>query len=439
MIDELLPVDFEPKEKSIIKVIGVGGGGSNAVNHMLKEGITGVDFVICNTDAQALENSPVPIKVQLGKSLTEGRGAGNKPERGRESAIESLDEIHKVLSHKTKMVFVTAGMGGGTGTGAAPIIAEAAREQGVLTVGIVTIPFRFEGRKRIEQAMEGIANLEKHVDALLIINNEKLRMMYGDLKLSDAFAKADNVLSIAAKSIAEIITVHGYVNVDFADVETVMRNSGVAVMGSASASGENRAIRAIDEALTSPLLNSNNICGAHNILLNIISGKDEVTMQEVSQITEYVHDVVGDEVSIIWGNGNSDKLEDELSVTIIATGFSENPIPGLEIEPRLTPKEEAPKLELIIENPAEVEERAAAKKREEMQRREELMRKRSETSKEEPEPKTKIRTKTVESLHSIDSELEEEEEDEEEHKKSSLDSWFKDKFTQIFDNKDTSM
>lgn len=437
MIDELLPVDFEPKEKSIIKVIGVGGGGSNAVNHMLKEGITGVDFVICNTDAQALENSPVPIKVQLGKSLTEGRGAGNKPERGRESAIESLDEIHKVLSHKTKMVFVTAGMGGGTGTGAAPIIAEAAREQGVLTVGIVTIPFRFEGRKRIEQAMEGIANLEKHVDALLIINNEKLRMMYGDLKLSDAFAKADNVLSIAAKSIAEIITVHGYVNVDFADVETVMRNSGVAVMGSASASGENRAIRAIDEALTSPLLNSNNICGAHNILLNIISGKDEVTMQEVSQITEYVHDVVGDEVSIIWGNGNSDKLEDELSVTIIATGFSENPIPGLEIEPRLTPKEEAPKLELIIENPAEVEERAAAKKREEMQRREELMRKRSETSKEEPEPKTKIRT--VESLHSIDAELEEEEEDEEEHKKSSLDSWFKDKFTQIFDNKDTSM
>jgi len=207
MIDELLPVDFEPKEKSIIKVIGVGGGGSNAVNHMLKEGITGVDFVICNTDSQALENSQVPIKVQLGKSLTEGRGAGNKPERGRESALESIDDINKVLSEKTKMIFVTAGMGGGTGTGAAPIIAETARKQGVLTVGIVTIPFRFEGKRRIEQAMEGIANLEKHVDALLIINNEKLRMMYGDLKLSDAFAQADDVLSIAAKSIAEIITV----------------------------------------------------------------------------------------------------------------------------------------------------------------------------------------------------------------------------------------
>lgn len=199
MIDELLPVDFEPKEKSIIKVIGVGGGGGNAVNHMLREGITGVDFVVCNTDSQALENSPVPIKVQLGKSLTEGRGAGNKPERGRESAIESLDDINKVLSEKTKMVFVTAGMGGGTGTGAAPIIAEAARQQDVLTVGIVTIPFRFEGKKRIQQALEGIENLEKHVDALLIINNEKLRLMYGDLKLSEAFAEADNVLSVAAK------------------------------------------------------------------------------------------------------------------------------------------------------------------------------------------------------------------------------------------------
>ncbi|RUT78149.1 cell division protein FtsZ [Ancylomarina longa] len=433
MIDELLPVDFEPKEKSIIKVIGVGGGGGNAVNHMLKEGITGVDFVICNTDSQALENSAVPIKVQLGRSLTEGRGAGNKPERGRESAIESIEEINKVLSQKTKMVFVTAGMGGGTGTGAAPIIAEAAREQGVLTVGIVTIPFRFEGKKRIEQALEGISNLEKHVDALLIINNEKLRMMYGDLKLSDAFSKADDVLSIAAKSIAEIITVHGYVNVDFADVETVMRNSGVAVMGSASAAGEDRSIRAIEEALTSPLLNSNNICGARNILLNIISGKDEVTMQEVSQITDYVHDVVGDEVSIIWGNGNSDKLGDELSVTIIATGFSENPIPDLNIQLGKSQNENVPELELIIENPAEVEGMAAAKKREERQKREELMRKRSEISKEETimEPKKEIYQETEKEYHS--------EEMVEDEKKNSLDSWFKDKFTQIFDSKDTSM
>jgi len=433
MIDELLPVDFEPKEKSIIKVIGVGGGGGNAVNHMLKEGITGVDFVICNTDAQALENSPVPIKVQLGRSLTEGRGAGNKPERGKESAIESIEEINKVLSQKTKMVFVTAGMGGGTGTGAAPIIAEAARDQGVLTVGIVTIPFRFEGKKRIEQALEGISNLEKHVDALLIINNEKLRMMYGDLKLSDAFAKADDVLSIAAKSIAEIITVHGYVNVDFADVETVMRNSGVAVMGSASASGEDRSIRAIEEALTSPLLNSNNICGARNILLNIISGKDEVTMQEVSQITDYVHDVVGDEVSIIWGNGNSDKLGDELSVTIIATGFSENPIPDLNIQLRQRQKEQSPELELIIENPAEVEGKVAARKREERQKREELMRKRSEVSKQEVISEQSIKTRRDVVIDELSNESEEDE------KKNSVDSWFKDKFTQIFDSKDTSM
>jgi cell division protein FtsZ len=431
MIDELLPVDFEPKEKSIIKVIGVGGGGGNAVNHMLREGITGVDFVICNTDSQALENSPVPIKVQLGKSLTEGRGAGNKPEKGRESAIESIDDINKVLKEKTKMVFVTAGMGGGTGTGAAPIIAEAARQQNVLTVGIVTIPFRFEGKKRIQQALEGIENLEKHVDALLIINNEKLRLMYGDLKLSEAFAKADNVLSVAAKSIAEIITVPGYVNVDFADVETVMRNSGVAVMGSASASGADRSIRAIEEALTSPLLNSNNIVGARNILLNILSGSEEVTMQEVSQITDYVHDVVGDDVSVIWGNGYNEKMGDELSVTIIATGFSENPIPELMIEPRKR-SETSPKLELIIENPAEEEEKAAAKRREEIQRREELMRKRSEEKKIEPEKIVK-KSEPIIKPKAEDVKVEEEEEHE------SINGWFKKSFSNIFDNKDTPM
>ena len=433
MIDELLPVDFEPKEKSIIKVIGVGGGGGNAVNHMLREGITGVDFVICNTDSQALENSPVPIKVQLGKSLTEGRGAGNKPERGRESAIESLDDINRVLSEKTKMVFVTAGMGGGTGTGAAPIIAEAARQQDVLTVGIVTIPFKFEGKKRIQQALEGIENLEKHVDALLIINNEKLRLMYGDLKLSDAFAEADNVLSVAAKSIAEIITVAGYVNVDFADVETVMKNSGVAVMGSASASGPDRSIRAIEEALTSPLLNSNNIVGARNILLNIISGSEEVTMQEVSQITDYVQDVVGDDVSVIWGNGYNEKMGDELSVTIIATGFSENPIPELMIEPRK--RAEEPKLELIIENPAEEEEKAAAKRREEIQRREELMRKRSEEDKKEEVFEEKNNTESEPSFKpKAESAKTEEEKDGE-----TINNWFKDQFTKIFDGGDTSM
>ncbi|MFA8435592.1 MAG: cell division protein FtsZ [Marinifilaceae bacterium] len=446
MFEDLLPVDFEPKQKSIIKVIGVGGGGSNAVNHMLREGIAGVDFVICNTDSQALENSNVPFKIQLGKSLTEGRGAGNKPEMGRESAIESIEDIREVLNEKTKMVFVTAGMGGGTGTGAAPIIAEEARELGMLTVGIVTIPFRFEGARRINQALEGIQELEKHVDALLIINNEKLRSMYGDLKLSDAFSKADDVLSIAAKSIAEIITVHGYVNVDFADVETVMRDSGVAVMGSATASGENRAIDAIEKALISPLLNSNDINGATNILLNIISGSEEITMQEVSVITDYVQDVVSDDVSIIWGNGNDEKLGDNISVTIIATGFRENPIPELKIEPRKAQEKPKPKLELIIENSVEVEQVAAEKKRQEQMKREELLRKKQEKERELQEMNAEL--EEVEASAEVGAEEEEErevvkevvvEKVEKPTKRPSIDNWFKEKFTQIFDNEDTSM
>jgi len=363
MIDDILPVDFETKEESMIKVIGVGGGGSNAVNHMYKEGIKDVGFVICNTDSQALIDSPIPLKIQLGKSLTEGRGAGNKPEKGRQSAIESIDDVNKLLGEKTKMVFITAGMGGGTGTGAAPVIAELAKEKDILTVGIVTIPFLFEGKRRVQQALEGIENLEKHVDALLIINNEKLRSMFGDLKLSEAFAQADSVLSIAAKSIAEIITVHGYVNVDFADVETVMRNSGVAIMGSASLAGEDRAIKAIKQALNSPLLNSNNIYGARNILLNIISGSEEATMMEVTEITEYVQAVVGNDVSIIWGNGYSESCKDELSVTIIATGFTDNPIPELNIQPRQHEQNKEPQLELIIENPEMLEVEANKSKR----------------------------------------------------------------------------
>lgn len=355
MLDDILPVDFETKEESIIKVIGVGGGGSNAVNHMYKEGIKDVGFVICNTDSQALVDSPIPFKIQLGKSLTEGRGAGNKPEKGRQSAIESIDDVNEILGENTKMIFITAGMGGGTGTGAAPVIAELAKEKGILTVGIVTIPFLFEGKRRVQQALEGIENLEKHVDALLIINNEKLRSMFGDLKLSEAFAQADSVLSIAAKSIAEIITVHGYVNVDFADVETVMRNSGVAIMGSASLAGEDRAIKAIKQALNSPLLNSNNIYGARNILLNIISGSEEATMMEVTEITEYVQAVVGNDVNIIWGNGYSESCNDELNVTIIATGFSDNPIPELNIQPRQQEENKSEQLELIIENPEMLE------------------------------------------------------------------------------------
>ena len=316
-------MNFElPAENpSIIKVIGVGGGGGNAVNYMYNKGIQGVDFVVCNTDQQALHNSPVPIKIQLGETLTEGRGAGNKPETGKQAAIENLNDVVSVLKDNTNMVFVTAGMGGGTGTGAAPVIAKAAHEMDILTVGIVTIPFRFEGEKRITQALEGIRELKNYVDALLIINNEKLREMYGDLKLSNAFAKADDVLTTAAKGIAEIITVHGYINVDFADVETVMKNSGVAIMGSASAEGENRATDAIMAALESPLLNNYDIAGVQNILLNITSGNEEITMDEVGQITDFVQEVVGSNASIIWGTGIDEKLGPKVNVTIIATGF----------------------------------------------------------------------------------------------------------------------
>ncbi|WP_010663106.1 cell division protein FtsZ [Marinilabilia salmonicolor] len=322
MSEDLMNFDIPGNPNSIIKVIGVGGGGSNAVNYMYGQGIKDVSFVVCNTDAQALSNSPVPVKIQLGESLTEGRGAGNKPLKGREAAIESLENIQQVLADNTKMAFITAGMGGGTGTGAAPIIAKAARDMGILTVGIVTIPFKFEGRIRIEQALEGVAEMEKHVDSLLIINNEKLRDMYGDLKLSNAFSRADNVLSTAAKGIAEIITVHGYINVDFADVETVMKDSGVAIMGSATADGDERAIDAIQAALESPLLNNNDIKGAKNILLNITSGVDEITMDEVFEITDYVQGRVGATASIIWGSGTDELLESEVGVTIIATGFA---------------------------------------------------------------------------------------------------------------------
>lgn len=326
---DLMNFDIPVNRSSIIKVLGVGGGGSNAVNHMYHKGIKDVDFIICNTDAQALASSPVPVKIQLGSSLTEGRGAGNKPSIGREAAIEDIDHVMEVLANNTKMIFITAGMGGGTGTGAAPVIAKAAKELGILTVAIVTIPFRNEGRRRVNQALEGIAEIEKYVDSLLIINNEKIREIYGDLKISEAFSRADDVLSTAAKGIAEIITVHGYINVDFADVETVMINSGVAIMGSAIATGEERAMDAVREALNSPLLNDNNISGARNILINITSGKEEATMDEIGQITDYIQECAGDDADLIWGNGIEEKLGEELCVTVIATGFETNSIPEL--------------------------------------------------------------------------------------------------------------
>jgi cell division protein FtsZ len=333
-MEDLMNFDLPVNKSSIIKVIGVGGGGGNAVNHMYLHGIKDVDFVVCNTDAQALANSPVQVKIQLGSSLTEGRGAGNKPEIGREAAIENLDDVIDVLANSTKMVFITAGMGGGTGTGAAPVIAKAAKELGILTVAIVTIPFRNEGQRRVNQALEGIAEIEKYVDSLLVINNEKIREMYGDLKVSEAFSKADDVLAIAAKGIAEIITVHGYINVDFADVETVMTNSGVAIMGSGKATGENRAMQAVTEALKSPLLNDNDIEGARNILLNITSGNEEITMDEIGQVTDFIQSRAGDNADIIWGNGIDESLGNSISVTVIATGFGTNSIPELYIRKR---------------------------------------------------------------------------------------------------------
>lgn len=329
MTDELMNFDLPVDRSSIIKVIGVGGGGGNAVNHMFKQGIQDVNFVVCNTDAQALANSPVTVKIQLGESLTEGRGAGNKPEIGRQAAIENLDDVIEVLEGNTKMVFITAGMGGGTGTGAAPVIAKAAKEMGLLTVAIVTIPFRFEGERRISQAVEGINEIEKYVDSLLVINNEKLREVCGNLKFSEAFNYADNVLATAAKGIAEIITVPGYINVDFADVETVLTDSGVALMGTGIANGEDRAVAAVQQALTSPLLNDNDIQGTENILLNITSGTEEITMDEIGEIADYVNSEVGSSPNIIWGTGMDEKLGDSISITVIATGFESNSIPEL--------------------------------------------------------------------------------------------------------------
>jgi cell division protein FtsZ len=310
--------------KSIIKVIGVGGGGSNAVNYMYEQGIIGVDFAICNTDNQALNLSKVPFKIQLGPSLTDGRGAGSKPIVGREACVESIDEVKHFFEDSTKMLFVTAGMGGGTGTGAAPVIAKAAREQDILTVGIVTLPFTFEGRRRAVHATEGLDELKKNVDTLIVISNDKLREIYGNLSLGDAFSKADDILSTAAKGIAEIITVPGYVNVDFEDVNTVMRDSGVAVMGTACLEGEDRAIRAVEQALQSPLLKENDIGGAQHILLNITSGTKEVTMDEVFEITEYVQEEAGLGTNLIWGNCFDETLGDKISVTVIATGFQDN-------------------------------------------------------------------------------------------------------------------
>jgi cell division protein FtsZ len=342
--------DLPKENNSIIKVIGVGGGGSNAVNHMYNMGIIGVDFIVCNTDRQALDISPVPLKIQLGPSLTEGRGAGALPEVGMNAANENIEEIRELLSKGTKMVFVTAGLGGGTGTGAAPVIAQVAKDLGILTVGIVTVPFNFEGKKRRQQAEDGLEKMRQNVDTLLVINNERLYQISKNCTISQAFGMADDILTVAAKGIAELISVTGYINVDFNDVNTVMRNSGHAIMGSAHASGEDRALVAIKSALNSPLLNDNNINGARYVLLNITYGGSELTIDEINIITDYIQNEAGTNAEVIWGHGLDNSLGESLNITLIATGFStaSTPVHGLEkpVETKMIDLEEDSKVEI---------------------------------------------------------------------------------------------
>ena len=329
-MDEIVQFDFPTDSPKIIKVIGVGGGGGNAVNHMYREGIHDVTFVLCNTDNQALAESPVPVKLQLGRSITQGLGAGNRPERARDAAEESIDDIKEQLNDGTKMVFITAGMGGGTGTGAAPVIARIAKEMDILTVGIVTIPFIFEGEKKIIQALDGVERIAKHEDALLVINNERLREIYADLTFMNAFGKADDTLSIAAKSIAEIITMRGTVNLDFADVKTILKDGGVAIMSTGFGEGENRVTKAIDDALHSPLLNNNDIFNAKKVMLNVsFCPTSELMMEEMNEIHEFMSKF-REGVEVIWGVAVDNSLDTKVKITVLATGFGVEDVPGMD-------------------------------------------------------------------------------------------------------------
>ena len=329
-MDEIVQFDFPTDSPKIIKVIGVGGGGGNAVNHMYREGIHDVTFILCNTDNQALAESPVPVKLQLGRSITQGLGAGNRPERARDAAEESIDDIKEQLNDGTKMVFITAGMGGGTGTGAAPVIARIAKEMDILTVGIVTIPFIFEGEKKIIQALDGVERIAQHVDALLVINNERLREIYADLTFMNAFGKADDTLSIAAKSIAEIITMRGTVNLDFADVKTILKDGGVAIMSTGFGEGENRVTKAIDDALHSPLLNNNDIFNAKKVMLNVsFCPTSELMMEEMNEIHEFMSKF-REGVEVIWGVAVDNSLDTKVKITVLATGFGVEDVPGMD-------------------------------------------------------------------------------------------------------------
>jgi cell division protein FtsZ len=341
--------DMPKNQSNVIKVIGVGGGGSNAINHMFQQGIKGVDFVICNTDAQALQSSGIPNKIQLGVNLTEGLGAGANPDVGEQAAVESLEDIRRMLDTNTKMVFITAGMGGGSGTGAAPIIAKMAKVMDFLTVGIVTIPFQFEGKMRNEQAQRGIEKLRQHVDSLIVINNNKLREVYGNLGFKAGFSKADEVLATASRGIAEVITHHYTQNIDLRDAKTVLSNSGTAIMGSATSSGQTRAQEAIMKALDSPLLNDNKITGAKNVLLLIVSGSQEITIDEIGEINDHIQDEAGYGANIIMGVGEDESLQESIAVTIIATGFNidqQNEISNTETKKVIHALEETPEEDL---------------------------------------------------------------------------------------------
>ncbi|NCC09185.1 MAG: cell division protein FtsZ [Bacteroidia bacterium] len=351
-MDEIVQFDLPTDSPKIIKVIGVGGGGGNAVNHMYREGIHDVTFVLCNTDNQALAESSVPVKLQLGRNITQGLGAGNKPERASEAAEESIDDLKKLLDDGTKMVFITAGMGGGTGTGAAPVIARIAKEMDILTVGIVTIPFIFEGEKKIIQALDGVERIAQHVDALLVINNERLREIYADLTFMNAFGKADDTLSIAAKSIAEIITMRGTVNLDFADVKTILKDGGVAIMSTGFGEGDSRVTKAIDDALHSPLLNNNDIFNAKKVMLNVsFCPTSELMMEEMNEIHEFMSKF-REGVEVIWGVAIDNNLESKVKITVLATGFGVEDVPGMDSLHEMRSQEEEEQ-QLIIEEEKE--------------------------------------------------------------------------------------
>ncbi|HQN92762.1 MAG TPA: cell division protein FtsZ [Prolixibacteraceae bacterium] len=419
MSADLLNFNCEPNLTSNIKVIGVGGGGGNAVNYMYRKGITDVGFIVCNTDAQALANSPVPIAIQLGESLTQGRGAGNMPELGEQAAIENIDAVVDVLKDHTNMVFITAGMGGGTGTGATPVIAEACRKLNILTIAVVTVPSRSEGRKRFDQAIRGVERIREHVDSLLVINNEKIREIYGNLPASQAFAKADEILATAVKGVAEIITLHGNINIDFADVHTVMSGSKVFIMGTGYAEGEDRALAATRAALESPLLDSNNINGTHDILLNITSGKDEVTIGEIGEIIEYLQIEAGSEANIIWGNGYDSALDNQICVTLIATGFNVNPSAILQEFDR----QQAPVEKFELKTEMEPEELQP-----------------SFIEEEEPEPQMVEIDLTTETIHRTSAQLTEPVKNTDKHhikskpkEKEKIDNWFVRQFNSFFE------